>query len=103
MGVQTREHRYGVYSLTINPASVAAATTAEQTFTLTGLQTGDFVSVSKPTVSAGLAIGSARVSAANTIAIQFVNSSAGAVDAGSEVYLVLWVRPENQGVTVINE
>ena len=103
MGVQTREHRFGVFSLTIDVASVAAATSAEQTFTLRGVRVGDFVAVSKPSLTAGLAIGSARVSAADTIAIQFINATAGALDPASETYLVNWCRPEVLGVTVVTD
>ena len=83
-----------VVSVTFNPASVAAATTAEQTVTVTGLKTTDLVFVRKPTLTAGLGIAGARVSAADTLAITFVNATAGALDPGSEVYQVLVVRPE---------
>ncbi len=89
-------------SLTINPASVAANTTAEQTFALTGLAVGDMVLVSKPSLSAGLSVGDARVSAANTIAITFENHTAGAIDAGSETYQVLVIRPEGALGNVVN-
>lgn len=82
-----------VQDLVINPASVATITTAEQTFTLAGLKTTDFVVVSKPTLTAGLGIAGARVSAADTLAITFVNPTAGSVDAGSETYRVLILRP----------
>lgn len=100
MGVQLREHKFGVLSLVINPAVVATITTAEQTFTLAGLKLGDFVAVSKPSVSAGLGVCSARVSAADTLAITFVNPSAAGVDAASETWLVLWVRPEAAATAV---
>lgn len=83
-----------VISATIDPASVAAATSAEQTFTVTGLKVGDQVAVSKPTATAGLGIVNARVSAADTLAITFMNATAGAIDAGSETYTILVVRPE---------
>lgn len=83
-----------VLSVTFNPASVAAATTAEQTVSLSGLKTTDLVFVRKPSLTAGLGIANARVSAADTLAITFVNATAGAIDAGSEVYQVLVVRPE---------
>jgi hypothetical protein len=82
----------GILSVTIDPASVATITTAEQTFTVPGLALGDFVVASKPTNTAGLGVSSCRVSAANTLAIQFVNPTAGSVDAASEVWNVLWVR-----------
>lgn len=44
----------GIASVTIDPASVAANTTAEQTFTVPGLKTGCAVFVNKPTATAGL-------------------------------------------------
>lgn len=85
--------------LTISPAIVAANTTAEQTFTLTGVQVGDVVSVNKPTAQAGLGIVGARVSAANTIAITFSNNTAsGITPTAGEVYVVNVVRPMPQYV-----
>lgn len=89
---------YGAYyiSTTINPASVAAATAAEQTFTVTGLRVNDQVVVTKPTATAGLGIVNARVSAADTLAITFMNATAGAIDAASETYTIAVYRPESQ-------
>jgi hypothetical protein len=84
----------GVASVTIDPASVATITTAEQTFTVPGLLTTDWVFVNKPTLTAGLGVAGARVSAAGTLAITFVNPTAGGIDAASEVWRVLWIRPE---------
>lgn len=81
------------YTATINPASVAAATSAEQTFTVTGLRTGDIPVVVKPSLTAGVGIGNARVSATDTLAITFVNATAGAVDPASESYTILVFRP----------
>jgi len=76
--------------LTISPAIVATITTAEQTFTLNGLAVGDFVAVSKPTAQAGLGIAGARVTAANTLGITFVNpTAAGITPTATETYLVL--------------
>ena len=52
---------------TQSPASVAANTTAEQTFTVTGLATTDFVfAVNKPTAQAGLGIVNWRIIARPT-------------------------------------
>lgn len=78
--------------LTIDPASVAAATTAEQTFTVVGVQPGDQVDVRKPTLTAGIGVVNARVSAANTVAITFSNSTAGAIDPPAEVYSFIVLR-----------
>lgn len=94
MGVQVNEDRFAVISQSINVASVAANTSAEQTFTVTGLKTGDFVQVSKPSLSAGLVISTARVSAANTLAITFGNLTGSPIDPGAETYLIHVFRPE---------
>lgn len=81
-----------VYTPTINPASIATATSVEQTFTVTGLTTADKVVVIKPTCTTGVGIVNARVSAADTLALTFMNATAGAVDPASEVYTVLAFR-----------
>jgi len=84
-----------VISITLSPALVAANTTAEQTFTVNGLQVGDFVSVIKPTTQAGLAVTGARVSAVNTLAIAFGNFTAsGITPTASQVYTVMVARPD---------
>jgi hypothetical protein len=81
-----------VYSQSLNVASVAANTSAEQTFTVTGLTTGDKVFVNKPSVSAGLVVGNARVSAADTLALTFGNLTAGAIDPAAETYTIIAFR-----------
>ncbi len=77
-----------VYSESLTPASVAADTSAEQTFTVTGLVTGQGVIVNGPAPTAGTGIVNARVSAANTLAITFGNFTAGALTPTSGVYLI---------------
>ncbi len=85
-----------VYVVTFNPASVATITTAEQDITVTGVTTQDVVlSVSKPTLTAGLGLANARVKAANTVAVTFVNPTAGAVDAAEEAYTIVVARATN--------
>lgn len=72
------------------PASVAANTTAEQTVTVAGTVVGDHVSVTPPGNTAGVSLTAARVSAANTVAVTFVNPTAGAVTplTGDHVFKV---------------
>lgn len=72
----------------IDPSSVAANTTVEQTFTVPGLPAGAQVQVSKPSFTLGFGVGGARVSALNTLAITFVNNTAAAIDAPAEVYTI---------------
>ena len=80
--------RIEFYTVNFNPASVAAATTAEQTITVAGAEVGDGVIVQKPTLSAGLGIAGARVTAANTVGITYINATAAPIDAGAEDYIV---------------
>lgn len=83
-----------VYTPTLSPAIVAANTTAEQTFTVTGLTTADTIcAVNKPTAQAGLGIVGMRVSAADTLAITFSNNTgAGITPTASQVYRIVAVR-----------
>lgn len=82
--------------VTFDPASVATITTAEQDITVPGVKVGDIVmAVNKPSLTAGLGIVNARVKAANTVSLQFVNPTAGGVDAGSETYTLVIGRPES--------
>jgi hypothetical protein len=86
-----------VIAPTITPTGVAPDTSVEETFTISGLQTGDCVDLYPTTTApaAGVALGSVRVSAANTLAIQFVNSTASTVvPLLGQVQLIV-NRPEN--------
>lgn len=94
MGAMMNEDRFGVVSASLDVASVAINTTAEQDFTIAGLRVGDFVAVCKPSLSAGLGVVNARVKAANTLSIQFVNATGGAINPSAETYLIFWFRPE---------
>lgn len=79
---------------TLSPTSVPNGSGNEQTFTVQGLQVGDFVNVAKPTAQAGLSIGNSRVSSANTLAITFANSTSATITpTASEVYIVAVDRP----------
>lgn len=72
----------------VAPGSVAANTTAEQTFTVTGLIAGTPVWVNKPTWTNGIGIVGCRVSAANTLAITFANGTAAAITPPTENYII---------------
>ena len=77
-----------VYSASITPGAVAANTTAEQTFTVTGLIAGSPVWVNKPSATLNIGVVGVRVSGANTLAINFGNCSANAITPPAETYLV---------------
>lgn len=77
-----------LYTPALVPVSVAANTTAEQTFTVTGLISGTPVWVNKPTAQNGLGICGVRISATNTLAINYGNSTAAAITPAAETYIV---------------
>ena len=91
----TNGNAAGIYVVraSITPTEVATITTAEQTFTVNGVKVGDAVQVSPPGHEAGVTIGTARVSAANTVAITFVNPTAGGVTPTAGNYEFIVFRP----------
>lgn len=98
-GVDRNGDNYGVADITLTVAEVAANLSAEQTFTVNGLDTDMVVMVGKPALKAGIVVGNVRVSAANTLAITFGNCTAGALTpTASEVYKLFWFKP-NQTTT----
>lgn len=85
----------GLYavSLTLDPASVATITAAEQDFTVPGVLASDMVLVfSMTTATAGLSVGGYRVKAANTVSVTFVNPTAGALNAASGNFKLMLAR-----------
>jgi hypothetical protein len=81
---------------TLTPASVNANTTAEQTFTVLGLQVGDFVDVNfQGAQTTGIGISNVRVTAANTLGIQFTNNTGGALVPAAGIYGINVTRTEN--------
>lgn len=94
--VDRNGNAFGVANVTLAVGSIAANTSEEETYTVTGLTTDMFVAVNKPSLDAGIVVGNARVSADDTLAIQFINSTASAVDpTGSEVYKLFWWKPND--------
>lgn len=83
---------FTVITATLTPVSVAANTSAEQTFTVTPLpfinSSPSTVIVNKPSATPGLAVGGARVSAANTLAINYMNLTAAAITPVAETYTI---------------
>lgn len=84
--------RMQTYEAVIDPTTVGANTTSAQTFTVAGLSVYDIVTVNKPTHTAGLGIVNARVSAADTLEITFMNTTGVGIDPPSETYSVVSVR-----------
>jgi len=80
--------RYDKYEVAINVASVSANSTSEQTFTVNGVASNDFVTISKPSHTPGLGIANVRVSAKDTIAITYINTTGSAIDPSEETYTI---------------
>lgn len=95
MGKALRDWYFTV-QVALSPAKVEGNTGAEQTFTVKGLRTTDqILSVTKPTVQTGLFIANARVSAADTLALQIVNATTASITAAAgETYTITGLRPE---------
>lgn len=79
-------------SQSLTPVAVATTATVEQTFTVPGLQVGDMVTLSPPSITAGVAPVCARVSATNTLAVTFINSTGGSLTPPAGVYQILVIR-----------
>ena len=75
------------------PSSLSANTTVEQAYTVPGVVVGDFLEINKPSQTVGLSIGNIRASAANQIAIQWVNSTTSTItNTPNELYLIAVTR-----------
>ncbi len=88
------------FRATLSPAIVATITCAAESATVAGILAGDIpVSVVKPTEQAGLGLAGFRVSADDTVEINFVNPTAsGITPTASEEYIFTVLRPdEGQG------
>lgn len=78
------------------PVSVAGALTAPQTFTVLGVQPGDYINIQCATAqTAGISIANVRVSAVNTIIVDFNNATAGGLVPVAGPYGFVWGRPES--------
>jgi hypothetical protein len=83
-----------ILTVSLTPAATAATTTLEQTFTIPGLQSGDILAISPQfAITTLVTIENARVSAANTIAIAFNNSTAGSLTYPSGSFAIEVNRP----------
>ena len=80
----------------VAPGTIAANTSAEISVTCNGLRNTDLcVFATKPTLTAGIDIGNARVSAANTLKITYQNSTSSGIAVPTEVYNLMFARPQN--------
>lgn len=81
-----------MYNETLTPSSVPANSTSDQTFTIAGLTPTMNVYVVPPSLSSGLGIAYARISANDTLMIRFMNLTAGPLTPASGVYKITAIR-----------
>lgn len=75
-----------IYEGTFDLASVAATDGVEQDITITGLGANDIpISFTATDAFIDLGVGNFRVSAADTLTVEFINPTAGAIDKAGTV------------------
>jgi hypothetical protein len=84
--------RCSTYEETLDPTNVVANDESTQTFTVSGLNVNDIVTVNPPALTAGIGIMYARVSAANTLQIRFRNFTGSDIDPASGTWLIKATR-----------
>lgn len=79
----------------VNPGAIGANTSVAVTVPMQGILTTDvIIAVIKPTLTAGIDVGSAFVSATNVAKITLQNSTASPITPPSETYTLVVMRPE---------
>lgn len=90
--------RFYYKTQTLTLAEVAANTSAEQTFTVAGVEPEDsLLGALKPTAQAGIGIVGQRVTARDTIGITYMNTTAGGVTPTAEKYTLVFFKPQPAG------
>lgn len=85
-----------IFQITITPAAVPQQTSNEQVFTVPGVNLGDYINVgSAAAQTAGIIVGSVRITAANTVSVQFANVTGGSLTPVAGIYGCVWGSPEN--------
>lgn len=74
--------------VTIDPASIAAGATGDETATVRFATVGQRVSITPTALEAGLVIGGAWVSDVDEITIRLANVTASPINAASQTFLV---------------
>jgi hypothetical protein len=95
----------GMFTVSLTPASTAAAVVAEQAFTVTAgsnsstlpagvtLAATDYVSVSGPASGNSAGMGTSRINSTGQLVINFVNPTAGALTHAAGTFVVQVSRP----------
>lgn len=78
------------FNITITPSAVLANTTAEQSFTVVGMQVGDYPDVTCAAAQpAGIVVCTTRVVNNNTLTITFANNTGGTLTPTAGSYQVI--------------
>jgi len=86
----------GRVDVVLDPSSVSANTTDEQSFSVGGVVSGDKITVIKPSHTTGLGIFNARSDGNDTVKIQFMNVTGSTIDPPSETYRIYYERWNEQ-------
>lgn len=82
------------FQASVNLASVAAAVSAEQNVTITGIKSGDIpIHLDSAAGAATLGVYPQRCGADNTLTVRCTNTTAGAIDLGALTMTVTCLRP----------
>jgi hypothetical protein len=88
-----------LFCQTLTPTACAPNAITEIAYTVAGIPAGSVVYVNKPSYTAGISIGSARVTGAGTIAIAYMNTTAGVIIPPAENYTIYCFPVVDQGLT----
>lgn len=92
-----------IIQATLDVPEISANTSESNDLTVNGLNPGDVVLVVPQTFTAGLSYEATRVSAADTLPVRAMNSTASPINPASMVYTLIVYRPEGLGTTLPEE
>ena len=84
--------KINTYEESLNLTSINATSYSTQTFTVTGLDTNDIITVNPPALTSGLYLLSYRVSAADTLSLTLYNSTGSPIDEAAGTYKIMACR-----------
>lgn len=85
-----------VIAVSLTPASVPASQTADQAFTVQGVQMADYINANfNGAQTNGVLIANVRITGANTVVITFANVTTVPLTPAAGIYGFIWGRPEN--------
>lgn len=86
--------KHKIYTANLTPASVGAATSAEQDFTISGILSTDVLAgFENPDFGNATGVAGVRIKQNNTISVRFINPTAGALTPGAGVWNFLILSP----------